>query len=155
MKISVITVSDRASAGIYEDRTGPEIERLLRQHFPDCEITRDLVADEYDPIMKALEQQRGVDFILTTGGTGISPRDITPDVTREFCQRELPGISEVLRAESYRETPNALLSRGFAGMREGTIVVNFPGSMKAVKLYVTVLAPVLEHAMKMKRGETH
>ena len=155
MKVSVVTISDRASAGVYKDRTGPEIERLLRERFSIIEIERDLVSDDYDSIVGTLKKHADSDFIFTTGGTGVSPRDITPEATVAFCERELPGISEILRAESYKETPHALLSRGYSGMRDGTIVVNFPGSMKSVQLSVRVLAPVLEHAIQMKLGKDH
>ena len=155
MKVSVITVSDRASAGLYEDQTGPEIERLLRESFARADITRDLVADDHAAIVDSLERHRDSDFIFTTGGTGISPRDITPEATEEFCDRALPGVSEILRSESYKETPNALLSRGYAGLHGGTVVINFPGSMNAVRQYIAILAPVLKHAMAMRKGEGH
>ena len=88
-------------------------------------------------------------------GTGISPRDVTPEATRRFCERELPGIAEMLRARSYEETPMAVLSRGCAGLKGRTIVVNFPGSLKAASLCVRLLIPVMEHALSMLRGEGH
>lgn len=155
MKVAVITISDRASRGEYEDLSGPEIEKLLREGCPGVVVTRAIVPDEADRIREALEAAQGVDFILTTGGTGISPRDLTPRVTRAFCESELPGISEALRASSLRETPSAMLSRGFAGMRGNTIVVNFPGSVKAVRLCTSLIIPVMEHALRMIRGEGH
>ena len=155
MKVTVLTVSDRASRGEYEDLSGPEIERLLLNHYPDCRIARILVPDEADQISRALHQALGDDFILTTGGTGLSPRDITPDVCRQFCDRELPGIAEILRMESYRETPQAMLSRAYAGVKDQTIVVNFPGSVKAVRLCTQVLIPVMDHSAGMLRGEGH
>ena len=155
MKVSVITVSDRASAGVYDDRTGPEIERLLCALAPNIEIRRDLVPDDVDKIVKALERHLGSDFIFTAGGTGISPRDVTPEATEAFCDRPLPGISEILRRESYRETPNAMLSRGYAGVRNSTVVVNLPGSVKAAELHIRILAPILGHAKKMLAGESH
>lgn len=155
MKVAVITISDRASKGIYEDLSGPEIEKLLLEAYPDMEIVRALVPDEKQAIRSALERHLGSDYILTTGGTGISPRDVTPEVTEEFCDRELPGIAEALRAESYKETKNAMFSRGFAGVKDSTIIVNFPGSVKAVRLCTQVLLPVLPHGPKMLRGEGH
>jgi molybdopterin adenylyltransferase len=155
VRVSVITVSDRASRGEYEDLSGPEIERAVRGAFPDAHISGMVVPDEQDRILEALEKSGPADFIITTGGTGISPRDVTPEATRRFCQRELPGLAETLRAESYRETPAAMLSRGFAGMRGASIVVNLPGSVKAVRLGMKVLLPVMEHALRMVRGEGH
>jgi molybdopterin adenylyltransferase len=132
-----------------------EIERELRSRFPCVTVTRAVVADEPLAILAALEASAGSDFILTTGGTGISPRDVTPEVTRSFCDKEIPGIAEALRAQSYAEAPAAMLSRGYAGMRGGCVVVNFPGSPKAARLCVKVLAPVMEHALSMLRGEGH
>jgi molybdopterin adenylyltransferase len=153
--VAVITVSDRASEGRYEDLSGPATERALLERFPAATVTRSIVPDEPARIAAALEECLGADFILTTGGTGISPRDVTPEVTRRFCEKELPGISEALRAASLRETPAAMLSRGFAGVRGRTVVVNFPGSPKAVRLCVEVIAPIMEHAGRMVRGEGH
>ena len=155
MNISVITVSDRASRGEYEDLSGPEIVRLLKEALPDSRIRREIVPDETEELLKAFQAAEKDDFILTTGGTGISPRDITPDVSREFCEKELPGISEILRLESYKETPQAMISRGYAGLKGKTIVVNFPGSVKAVRLCTKVLIPVMEHSCRMLNGEGH
>jgi molybdopterin adenylyltransferase len=135
--------------------SGPEIEKEVRERFPDAEVTRKVVPDEPPDILAALESFVGADFILTTGGTGISPRDVTPEATMRFCQKELPGIAEALRAASLAETPSAMLSRGYAGLRGNTVVVNLPGSQKAVRLCMTVLGPVMEHAVRMLRGEGH
>jgi molybdopterin adenylyltransferase len=155
VKAAVVTISDRASRGEYEDLSGPVIEKELVARFPGIGVTRVVVPDEPPAILAALQSFAGVDFILTTGGTGISARDVTPETTARFCDRELPGISEALRAASLAETPAAMLSRGYAGMHGTTIVVNFPGSMKAVRLCMAVLGPVMEHALKMVRGEGH
>ncbi|MCK5154207.1 MAG: MogA/MoaB family molybdenum cofactor biosynthesis protein [Spirochaetales bacterium] len=155
MKAAVITISDRASKGIYEDLSGPEIEKILKELVPSCQIRRTIVPDEEKDILKALKLFEGYDFILTTGGTGIGPRDITPNVTEKYCDRELPGISETLRAESLKETNSAMLSRGYSGMKDNTIIVNFPGSVKAVRLCTSVIAPVMVHAVKMILGEGH
>jgi len=153
--VCVITISDRASRGQYEDRSGPEIVSILREALSDCEIRREVVPDEIQAINDAFDRHTDADFILTTGGTGISSRDVTPEATRSYCERELPGIAEILRAESYRETPTAVLSRGVAGIRGNTIIVNFPGSVKAVRLCTGVLIPIMEHALSMLRGEGH
>jgi molybdopterin adenylyltransferase len=155
VKVAVITISDRASRGEYEDLSGPVIEKDLRARIPGVEVERTVVPDEPAEILAALGSFAGVDFILTTGGTGVSPRDVTPEVTARFCERELPGIAEALRAASLAETPAAMLSRGYAGLHGSTIVVNFPGSVKAVRLYMTVLGPVMDHALRMIRGEGH
>jgi len=155
MKAAVITISDRASKGIYEDLSGPEIEKILTEIVPSCMIERKIVPDEESDILKAFKSYPGYDFILTTGGTGIGPRDVTPNITEKYCDRELPGISETLRAESLKETNSAMLSRGYSGMKGNTIIVNFPGSVKAVRLCTKVIAPVMVHAVKMIKGEGH
>jgi len=151
----IITVSDRAARGDYEDRSGPEAERLLRERFQNAEISRRIVADDQGAIRRAFEASLGADFVLTTGGTGIGPRDVTPEATSEFCSRELPGIAEMLRAASMAEAPMAALSRAVAGQRERTIVVNLPGSPAGVRTCVTALLPILEHAVAMTKGEGH
>jgi molybdenum cofactor synthesis domain-containing protein len=153
--VTVITASDRASRGEYEDLSGAVIESILLEAYPECRINRVIVPDDTVAIRKALDENLGDDYILTTGGTGISPRDVTPDVSREFCDSELPGIAEILRFESYKETPQAMLSRGYAGLKNQTIVVNFPGSVKAVRLCTRVLIPIMDHSGKMFRGEGH
>jgi len=153
--VSVITISDRSFRGEYPDRSGPEIVSILREAFPEVRVATEVVPDETEAIVAAFERNRQADFILTTGGTGISSRDVTPEATRAYCERELQGIAEALRAESYRETPTAVLSRGYAGIKGSTIIVNFPGAVKAVRLCTRVLIPVMEHALSMLRGEGH
>jgi molybdopterin adenylyltransferase len=155
MKVAVITISDRASRGEYEDLSGPEIEKEVLARYPSAEVSRSVVPDEADAILAELRARAGVDFILTTGGTGLSPRDVTPEVTMRFCEKEIPGIAEAFRSRSSTETTAAMLSRGYAGMRGGTVVVNLPGSPKAVRLCMGVLGPVMEHAVRMMRGEGH
>ena len=155
MRVSVITISDRASEGAYEDLTGPEIEFLILERFPGAEVRRAIVPDEPDRIVAAFAECAASDYILTTGGTGISPRDRTPEVTERYCDLALPGVAEILRAESYAETPFAMLSRGFAGLKGHTIIVNFPGSLKAVRLCTRTLLPVMEHGIGMLRGGGH
>jgi len=155
IKISVITISDRAFRGEYEDKSGPKIIELLIASKIAIDIKYSVIPDDRQMIRKEIEWNLGNDYILTTGGTGISPRDITPDVTKEICDYELPGISEMLRAESLKETENAVFSRGFSGVKDNTIIINFPGSMKAVSLCTSLIVPVLEHGVKMLRGEKH
>jgi molybdenum cofactor synthesis domain-containing protein len=155
LKIAVITVSDRAFNGEYPDRSGPEIKRIIESQLEDTRVTLTVVPDEKKLLKEKILSLMGVDYIITTGGTGISPRDVTPEVTREICDTELPGISEMLRRESYQETPFAVLSRGTSGIRENTIIVNFPGSLKAVQLCTRLMVPILEHGQAMIRGGKH
>jgi molybdopterin adenylyltransferase len=157
MKVNVLTISDRASKGIYEDLSGPAIEKIIREAIAAAEIFRVIIPDEKTAILKALQEavSAGADFILTTGGTGLSDRDITPEVCAEYCDKSLPGIAETLRSESCKETPQAMLSRGYAGIKDKTVIVNFPGSVKAVTLCTKTLLPVMEHAIKMINNEGH
>ena len=155
MTVCVITVSDRASRGEYEDKSGPAIEQLVLETYPECHITRELVPDEIEGIRAVLERNTESDFILTTGGTGLSARDVTPEATELFCDKRLPGIEESLRAASLKETTSAMLSRGYAGVRGATIVINFPGSVRAVTLCTQIVVPIMGHAIKMLRGEGH
>ncbi len=155
MRVAVITISDRASRGEYEDLSGPEIEKEVLARYPAAVVIRSVVPDEPDAILAELRAGAGADFILTTGGTGLSHRDVTPEVTMRFCEKEIPGIAEALRAQSYAETAAAMLSRGYAGMRGSTVVVNLPGSPRAVRLCMSVLGPVMEHAVRMMRAEGH
>ncbi len=155
MKAAVITISDRASKGIYEDKSGPEIVSILKESVPECEVETLIIPDEREEILSAFKHFSRYDFIFTTGGTGIGPRDFTPEVTQDYCDKELPGISETIRAFSYKETQSAMLSRGYSGMKGNTIIVNFPGSVKAVQLCTKVVGPVMKHAVKMIKGEGH
>lgn len=160
MKVVVITISDRASRGEYEDKSGPEIKQILTEHFGDildCRI--EIVPDEKSRILSALNnaasEEKAADAIISTGGTGIGPRDITPDISRDWCDKELPGISELLRRESYKETVHAVLSRAYAGLKNHTLLINFPGSVKAVRLCTKLIIPVLTHAPSMINGGGH
>ncbi|MDY0297421.1 MAG: MogA/MoaB family molybdenum cofactor biosynthesis protein [Acidobacteriota bacterium] len=155
LEIVVVTISDRAHAGEYRDRSGPEIVAMLENSDVDVNVHSDLVPDDPEAIRAALEKWRKADWIITTGGTGIGPRDITPEVTRAFCERTLPGVAEMLRRESGRETPYAVFSRGECGISGHTLVVNFPGSLKAVRLCTRLILPLLEHGIRMLRGEGH
>lgn len=155
MKVTVITISDRAYRGEYEDLSGTQIIEQVKTAFPHAEIEKEIVPDEPRQLINAFVNNSAVDYIITTGGTGISPRDVTPETTEAYCDKALPGIAEILRMKSYEETPNALLSRGYAGIKASTIIVNFPGSVKAVTLCTSVLIPVMEHGIRMLRGEGH
>jgi len=155
MKILVITISDRASRGEYEDLSGPAVKEILEEEIAGCDVEIVIVPDEEDEIAQAFESGQGGDAIITTGGTGLGPRDITPEMTERFCDRSAPGISEMLRAESLKETPNAALSRGYSGMKGSTLVVNIPGSVRGAAFCARLLAPLLTHAEGMISGEGH
>ncbi len=155
MDILVITVSDRAFNGVYEDLSGPAIKSVIHESFPEANVNIEIVPDEKEHILGALENGLVGDFIFTTGGTGIGPRDITPDITETFCDKMIPGIAETLRRESYKETPQAMLSRAVAGIRGKTVVVNFPGSLKGASFCMETVLPLLHHAIKMRDGAGH
>ena len=155
MVIRVITISDRASEGIYDDVSGPVIERILREKISLCSVSRQLVPDERKAIMDALQHAADVDVIITSGSTGISQRDVAPEVTTEYCDRLIPGIAEFLRNESLRETPYAVLSRGVAGMKGKTVIINLPGSVKAADFCTRLIVPLLVHSVAMAANEGH
>jgi len=155
MKALVLTVSDRASKGIYDDKSGPAIVSILREHFPEALFHSRIVSDDADEILQAFRAGEDYDLIITTGGTGLGPRDNTPDVTASYCDRLIPGIGEYLRSESRKETSNAILSRGTAGLKGSTLIINLPGSFKGAFFCTKALIPVLEHALKMIKGEGH
>ena len=155
IKVLVLTISDRASEGIYEDKSGPAIEEILIKDIPESKVTRIVVSDDPGEIEKALIENLDNDFILTTGGTGIGPRDNTPDITGKICDRLIPGIAELLRAESRRQTMNAVLSRGTAGVKEKTVIINLPGSERGARFCAELLVPILPHTVKMLAGKGH
>ncbi|TXJ13311.1 MogA/MoaB family molybdenum cofactor biosynthesis protein [Brachyspira aalborgi] len=161
MRILVITVSDRAFKGIYEDKSGEAITILLKKYFIEKgfdtnNIKKIVVADEYDIILNALKENKdNFDIIITTGGTGLSERDVTPEATRDFCKKEVSGISEYLRAESIKETIFASLSRGYAGINDKVFVVNFPGSEKGAIFCTNLIIPLLAHIVDMMNGKGH
>jgi len=155
VRIAVITVSDRASAGVYADRSGPAIVETLSGILRGAEYESEIVPDGEESVIAALGRHVSADWILTTGGTGPAPRDRTPEATRSFCDRAMPGIAEYLRARSLEETPNAVFSRGEAGMKGFQYVVNFPGSERAARFCALLLAPLMEHGVKMAKGEGH
>ena len=161
MRILVITVSDRAFKGIYEDKSGEAIVILLKKYFIeknlDCNnIKKVIIPDEYDIILNTLKENKdNFDIIITTGGTGLSERDLTPEATRDFCKKEVSGISEYFRAESIKETIFASLSRGYSGINDKVFVVNFPGSEKGAIFYTNLIIPLLSHIIDMMKGEGH
>ena len=152
MRVAVLTVSDGVAAGEREDRSGEELERLLAADGYD--VARRVVPDEHEAIAEALAELAGeVPFVLTTGGTGLAPRDVTPEATLEVVDRLAPGIAEALRADSIAKTPHGLLSRGVAGLRGRSLIVNLPGSTGGCRDGYAVLRPALEHALHLLADE--
>lgn len=151
---AVITLSDRASQGIYEDKSGPEIKRILEEKG--YQVVEQFVLPDGKPRLMVelsrLADQRQVNVIFTTGGTGFSERDQTPEATKEVSDREVPGIGEALRAYSMQFTKNAILSRQTAGIRKKTLIINMPGSPKACREDLEYLLPSLEHGIGILRG---
>lgn len=151
---AVITLSDKGSRGERHDESGPALAACLREAGYDVVETL-LLADEAGPLqqhLRRLADQRQVDLILTTGGTGLSPRDITPEATLAVADKQVPGISEALRAASLAITPRAMLSRGVSVIRKKTLIINFPGSTKACREYWAIVADVLPHGLDILRG---
>ena len=153
MKAAVLTVSDGVHAGVREDTSGDTLEGLLREEGFD--VLRRVVPDDAETIQSALEELcRQTLLVLTTGGTGFAPRDVTPEATRPLLEREAPGISEAIRADALQRTPHALLSRGLAGLRGATLVVNLPGSPGGCRDGFAVLRPALRHGVELAAGDT-
>ena len=151
MKAAVLTVSDGVAAGTREDRSGAELERLLAEDG--YEVVRRVVPDEREAIAEAVaELADQASLVLTTGGTGMAARDVTPEATLEVVDRIAPGIAEAIRADSIAKTPHALLSRGVAGVRGASLVVNLPGSTGGCRDGYAVLRPALEHALSLLAG---
>ncbi|HZU20167.1 MAG TPA: MogA/MoaB family molybdenum cofactor biosynthesis protein [Gaiellaceae bacterium] len=152
MRAGVLTVSDRVSRGAAADSSGDALAELLRADG--YEVARRVVADEADAIASAIEELAAeAELVLTTGGTGVAPRDVTPEATRAVLQREAPGIAEAIRADAIAKTPHGLLSRGVAGITGRTLVVNLPGSTGGCRDGYAVLRPALGHALSLLRDE--
>jgi len=148
-------VSDKGYAGLRADKSGPFLGQLLAAMGFEV-VFSIIVPDEREQIaalLRELADSRGITLVITTGGTGAAPRDVTPEATKEVIEREMPGLAELIRSEGYKKTPFAVLSRGVAGIRKGTLIINLAGSPKAVEEGMEILAPVLPHALQMLRGE--
>lgn len=154
-KACVITASDKGSAGQRDDVSGRLVQQLLSSLAETISYT--VVPDDREQLaaeMIRAADQLEVDLIVTTGGTGLSLRDVTPEATRMVIDREVPGLAEAMRAKSLVKTNRAMLSRGIAGTRGRTLIINLPGSPKAVEECLAVVLPVLDHALLLLRGET-
>ena len=157
IRTAILTVSDMCSQGKRADKSGQTIEEMLpKDTFEVCE--KIIIPDDYETITKTLRcfsDEQSVDIVLTTGGTGFGPRDVTPEATTAVCDRKVPGFAEILRSEGFKKTPNAVLSRGVSGMRDNTLIINLPGSPKAVRECLEIILDILPHAVAMMRGGGH
>jgi len=156
LKIAVVTISDRASQGIYEDRSGKEIEKFLQENITnEYETVYRLIPDEYDQIVTTLKElvNEKCSLILTTGGTGPAPRDVTPEATKEVIEKELPGFGELMRMHSLKYVPTSILARGIAGVVKNSFILNLPGSPKAIRENLEAVWPAIPYAIDLIGGE--
>lgn len=154
MRVGVLTISDRRARGQGEDEGGPLVEEMVTGAGGEI-VIRDVVADERDHIearLRAWSNSGDVDVIITTGGTGLGPRDVTPEAVRAIMDREAPGIAELMRAAGMRHTPFAALSRQIAAQRNRTLIITLPGSPKAIAESLDPVLPILGHAVEMMHG---
>lgn len=154
MLFAVLTVSDRCSQGLLEDTAGPAVVALLRQHWIEAEIHTGLLADDEDAIAFTLEQlsRQGAALVLTVGGTGLGPRDHTPEATLRVIDREAPGLAEAMRFHGAGRNPFAWLSRGVAGLKGTTLIVNLPGSQRGAEESLASILPLVRHGLEVAAG---
>jgi molybdenum cofactor synthesis domain-containing protein len=155
IRAAVLTVSDRSFRGVRPDASGPAVAEMLRS-LPAEVVQQVVVPDEVPFIRRALlhfSDEQGFDLVVTTGGTGVDPRDVTPEATRAVLDREVPGMAEAMRADSQSRIPTAMLSRAMVGIRGKTLIVNLPGSPGGARENLAVLLPVLAHAIGKIRGD--
>jgi molybdenum cofactor synthesis domain-containing protein len=158
MLLAVLTISDRCSEGLMTDTAGPAVVARLRDQWPEAEIRTALLRDDEDLIAAALEQlcAQSAALVVTVGGTGLGPRDRTPEATRRVIDREAPGLAEAMRAKGAAQNPFAWLSRGVAGLRGSTLIVNLPGSRRGAEESWMAIAPLVQHGLEIVRGgQTH
>lgn len=157
MRAAVLTVSDRSARGEREDESGAVLAELLREAGANV-VAREVVSDELEPLagkLRELADRDDINLVVTTGGTGLSPRDNTPEATRAVIEREVPGIAEAMRAETLKQTPTAMLSRAVCGTRSGALLFNLPGSPRGVRECFAVIRPALAHAVAQLAGRDH
>jgi molybdenum cofactor synthesis domain-containing protein len=154
MLLAVLTISDRCSRRQLTDTAGPAVVGLLRESWPEAEIWTGLLADDEDAIVATLEKlsQQGATLVLTVGGTGMGPRDRTPEATRRIIDREAPGLAEAMRSNGAHRNPYAWLSRGVAGLRGNTIIVNLPGSERGAKESMASILTLVRHGIEIAAG---
>jgi molybdenum cofactor synthesis domain-containing protein len=153
----IITVSDRCARGDAEDVSGALLAELLREAGVEV-ISQEVLSDDLAPLTERLREhaeRADINLVVTTGGTGLGPRDNTPEATRAVIEREAPGLAEAMRAETLRQTPTAMLSRAVCGTRSGALIINLPGSPKGVSECFAVIRPVLAHAVRILAGAAH
>jgi len=153
----VITVSDACSRGEREDTSGAALVDLLTELGAEI-VAKEVVNDDLDPLahkLRAFADLKHVNLIVTTGGTGFGPRDNAPEATLQVIERKAPGLAEAMRTETLKNTPMAMISRGVSGIRSGALIVNFPGSPKAVRESFAVIKPVLNHVVELLGGQRH
>jgi molybdopterin adenylyltransferase len=155
IRTAIITLSDKGSAGEREDESGTTIREMISD-IDALAVHYEILPDEKSRIMETLKRLSDtgtIDLILTTGGTGVAPRDVTPEATLAVIDRELPGMAEAMRAESLKKTPHAMISRAVAGIRKQTLIVNLPGSPRAVRENLSVILSALPHAVEKIKGD--
>jgi molybdopterin adenylyltransferase len=157
IRVAILTVSDSCAHGKREDVSGQTIKEILpKDKFEINEVK--ITSDDYKSIadeLRYFSDKAGIDLVLTTGGTGLGPRDVTPEVTASVCDRTVPGLGEILRTEGFKRSPYAILSRSMAGIRNNTLIINLPGSPKAVRECLEIILDILPHAVDMMRGGGH
>ena len=156
MKIAIVTMSDRASAGVYEDKSGKEIKAYLSENIKnDYEIIYRLIPDDFDTIVDTLNEliEMKCALILTTGGTGPAPRDVTPEATKQVLDKELTGFGELMRMHSLKYVPTAILSRATAGVAKNSFILNLPGSPKAIRENLEAVFPAIPYAIDLIGGD--